>query len=219
MNNIFDFINGIIYINSLSYPDRLSNVTEQLKKINVDINDPRCKKIEALYPQKNQIPSGFNGRIGHYGCLYSHAMSYKYIESLNNGYYLILEDDIFIIDNFLMHFTKMINDIDNFFDIFYLYNIKNDTDPLKSYNSGLLKHKKAPKLTHAYIINSSFYLYKNYFQDIPYLLDHCNCRHHIDIILREYIPFKYIYTSKTTIIEQNRKKFKSHIKNSKRCIH
>jgi GR25 family glycosyltransferase involved in LPS biosynthesis len=220
MNNIFTFINQIIYINSLLYPDRLLNLKNQLKKIDVDINDFRCKKIEALYPTKEQIPPIFRGTYGHYGCIYSHSMAYKHISDHldNKGYSLILEDDILIDNNFFTHYNNMMRDIEYPFDIFYLHNIHNNTIPIKEFSSGLLKSAKLPKLTHAYIINNNLNLYNNYFKDIPSLLNKCSCRHHIDIILRDYICFKNIYTSKYSIIKQNRKQFKSHIKNSKKIL-
>ena len=118
--DIFSFVKEILYINSSLYPDRLQNLADQFAKIGINIKtDSRCKKIEAYYPLENEIPIFFKGKIGHYGCIVSHSMAYKYIAESSysdNNNYLIVEDDITINNNFLFIFTIIY--INNIYELY-----------------------------------------------------------------------------------------------------
>ena len=209
------FVDNTYIINGKQCVGRLKNSVDELKKIDIF----QYEIVEAIYPlliDNPYIPPSFKGNSGQLGCILSHIKVWEQIKNDKSNISLILEDDFSVnLSQYVLHIDNILEDLPSNFDIFYLHNFKNEEKNIYTYESGLLMKEKCPKTTHAYVLNSNFNIL-NWFSNLEDVLTNCKCRHHIDIMLKEYVNFNSIFACKQRIFWQNRKKFKSHILKSKR---
>lgn len=137
----------ILYINLDRRQDRNKNVLEQLKKINYNGNIERISAVDAIKLNFNIIPKTLitdEGLAtttskdmhlytyltkGAIGCALSHKIVFEKVLYGNNDYVLILEDNMWFIDNFNNKLKKVLaNFLDSKYDILWLgyHNKKNE---------------------------------------------------------------------------------------------
>ena len=159
-----------IKIVNLEYrTDRKENVIKELTKHNIltydIINAVDGKKLKPSYQLMNLIKNNnFNNRTGVIGCALSHLFLWKkLIDDPFNQYYIILEDDIELSDDFASKLEIIKNDVDK--DIIFIgyhmwsanrnnvintYDIKNKNPTIHKLNKGLYIGG-----TFAYVINKN----------------------------------------------------------------
>jgi len=226
MNNIFEFVDVIYYINSSTRPERQKSLEIELAKISVDIKDTRVIRVEAVYPKDHEVPKEvhgvkFDGNKGQWGCIQSHMKIWEDIRGKSSGNVLILEDDVEFDKNFYGHFSRIQQELSNSkFELFWLRNFTDSSIErarlVEKHASGLARRDGTPFETHAYIVNC----------DTINMYNHFNCRlgeivkqRHkafefaIDNLLMFCVQFKKIYTvTGFELATQKRNEFPTDIK-------
>lgn len=129
----------ILYINLSKRTNRKEHLLSQLKKINYNGSVERINAIDGSLLKLNLIPNSYftnkaledsvntNLSVGSYmtkgalGCALSHKIAYENILFGEGQYVLILEDDIFFVDDFNERLQILSNNIKKEdFDILYL---------------------------------------------------------------------------------------------------
>jgi glycosyl transferase family 25 len=168
-------IDNVYLINMDKDKERLKNVTKELDKFNI-----KFERISGINPkiltnkQKNKYVTNFcqkycsNGAIG---CGLSHFKIYEDVLKKKYNNVIVLEDDIYLTDDFLQILNDVLNELPNDYDILYIGSFGlSDLDQYYDYNI-LLKlvanNKKIilnknniyvpefPLGTHAYIISNN----------------------------------------------------------------
>lgn len=176
-NTNFDRLEDIVdcYVISMKREDRLKNIEEQQKKINIKINlyNAFDGRIFAITNQKKELKKKglldekgvhFNRdekkRNGEIGCALSHTGIYKMIKdkkknnNYNKKYTIVLEDDVLLNEKFMENLEKGLRKIKNKnFDILYLSITW--SQPGEKINDQIHKFVKGPIFgTYAYLINN-----------------------------------------------------------------
>jgi GR25 family glycosyltransferase involved in LPS biosynthesis len=119
----------IFYINLEERTDRCIEMEKSFKKLNIHnyerINSIEGKKIAC---PKLFIPFCQNNYIsnGAYGCYLTHKKCYENFLKLEQKYVLILEDDIYFLENFHEKFQRALEIIDKIEDFDFLYLSRSD---------------------------------------------------------------------------------------------
>lgn len=226
MNNIFEFVDNIYYINSSTRPEREKSLAGELSKIGVDIKDTRVIRKEAVYPKDNEVPKEvhgvrFDGNKGQWGCIQSHMGIWEAIKDKTSGKVLVLEDDVEFDKNFYGHFSRIESDLNNSnFELFWLRNFT-DSDIerrriVQRFPSGLAKRDGTPFETHAYIINcGSINMYKHFNMRFSEIVKQRGKAFEfaIDNLLMFCVSFSRIYTvTGFELASQKRNEFPTDIK-------
>ena len=153
-----------MYVISLRREDRLKNIAEQQRKIDVDIEIFDAVKGDQLNIDKLMddgiISRGWeNGpsfKKREIGCYLSHFYIYnKIVANKLPGYTIIFEDDFKIeSDNFMDDVKKAINITKGEFDLLYLGNHNSNHGELYSDNIYNVNKEETLIGTHCYIVNN-----------------------------------------------------------------
>jgi glycosyl transferase family 25 len=130
-NNLDDLDNLDIYvINLLTRPEKKIYIKNQLyenklKYIMFEAIDGTQLDIDILYRDgilyQNKDNTKRNLRKGEIGCALSHIIIWSKMLSSNKKYFLILEDDAILVENFKEKLTSILNDVENKdWDMLYL---------------------------------------------------------------------------------------------------
>jgi len=160
-NNYDNFIDYQV-IHMSENTDRNENITKMSKYINQNINIFEAVKgknvnLKKLYNFDEKINFNFYYKTkGEIGCYLSHLMLLKKLKNSNYKYCLILEDDFKIDDtNFHNNIIKLINNIDDEFDLLFIGNLNNNHGKHYKDNIYFINPNEYMWGTHGYIINIS----------------------------------------------------------------
>jgi glycosyl transferase family 25 len=193
------FVDNVYVINMDKDKQRLELITKECQKFNIKFE--RFTGIDATMLTKKEKSKYITDYCNNFcpnsiiGCAISHIKIYEDI--INKGYKnaLILEDDIYIDDDFYDILNKAFEELPDNYDILYLgflnfINYKENNNKFKN-----IYIPKIPLGTHAYIISNKGckklfkYLTKNIF-------------FHIDWIINFNMNKLNVYTTKKKIIYQ-----------------
>ena len=165
--NINNYFDKIFIINLKNRNDRLTSILSNLNKFNIT----NYERIDAYFiDDLNSIPNNFynnfrnNGILKHgekyvngaIGCKLSHVEAIKIAKNRNYKRILILEDDIFIRDNFNLEFEKLQKEINNIPDLDILLITGNHQNTPKKITKKLYKISETDALM-GYYVNSKLY--------------------------------------------------------------
>ena len=147
-----DFFDRIYIINLLERKDRLNETIQELKKINIDINDKKIEVFTAIKPKEAlDFPN-----IGTRGCFESHLSILKIAQKQNLNNVLIIEDDIQFNINFTSVEEQIIEKLASIdWDFLYLGHREEQEEQADSFT--IHKYSKSVMTTAFYAINSNIY--------------------------------------------------------------
>lgn len=134
-------VNGILYINLDSRPDRKKKIDMQLEKAEVPMG--LIHKIDGV----------LNNDCGHIGCAYSHVRALKYAKNKNWDRVLILEDDFEFKQPNNMLFNTL-KQLPKKFDVFMLATTYNEN---MSIGHPTVHKVKYATTTSGYIVQQHYY--------------------------------------------------------------
>jgi len=151
-------VDGIIYINLENRPDRKILLSEELNKINIDID--KTQKVAGVYRPKN----------GHKGCVQSHILGISIAKMNQWKNCLILEDDAELTtsgEEFQQKLDLIFDYLEGKeWDVIMLATANADKKPLE----GDIKKVNKATTGSAYIINH------NYYDTLKDLFEDCNSK-------------------------------------------
>ncbi len=145
--NLSGFFDKVILINLKRRPDRLKYALGELERINWPFNPPEL--IEGVDGQLQNLPIGFVGGHGAYGCNLSHVKALELAIKDGTENLLILEDDIVFESNFLEGVNHFLSNLPINWDIMMFGG--NHFIPPEIISDGICRCKSTG-LTHAYAI-------------------------------------------------------------------
>jgi glycosyl transferase family 25 len=160
----FNDLNFKMYVISLRREDRLKNIEDQQTKINHNIEIIDAVKGDKL-DLDNMINDGIissswkNGveyKKREVGCYLSHYNIYnKILSDREPGYTIVFEDDFnVIVDHFIINVNKIVELLNDDFDIIFLGNHTKNHGKLLNDNIFYLDQNELLIGTHSYIINN-----------------------------------------------------------------
>lgn len=165
MSNVFDFFDGIFFINMNHRKDRLESVTTEFEKQNIDADRyPGCKVyIEDLHPSTyNQLVSPHGTKAKYIesaiGCKTSQYNIIRLAKERGYKNVLIFEDDIqFVFDKETTAETLKgaLSELPEDYDLLYFSG--NHLHPLQDVGKKFLKRTSGTLTCHAYCINSKIF--------------------------------------------------------------
>lgn len=161
-NNEININYNVIYLKSINSNSRYNNIKDNELKLNKKIDffdaiNGSNINLNELSLYDSEIKLNFNYEyIGELGCYLSHMLLIKSFINSKDGYSVIFEDDLKILDDNLNDkITKIIEKLDGNFDIIYLGNL-NDNHGDKIIDDVYTINKSEYLWgTHAYIINNN----------------------------------------------------------------
>lgn len=193
------FVDNVYVINMDKDKHRFKQITKECQKFNIKFE--RFTGIDATILTKKEKSKYITNYCNNYcpnsiiGCAISHIKIYEDI--INKGYKnaLILEDDIYIYDDFYDILNKAFEELPDNYDILYLgflnfFNLKKNNNTNKNIFIPIL-----PFGTHAYIISN---------KGCKILLKHLrkNIFIHIDFMINLNMNKLNVYATKKKIIYQ-----------------
>ena len=195
MNN---YVDNIYLINMDKDKERLEVVTKECNNVNIKFErfpginiDKLSKNILDKYIPKEIQKYGTNGMIG---CGLSHLFIWK--DAINKNYknILVLEDDIYFINEYNEYLKNVMEELPYDYDILYLGYRDNICDPPKDCSYNYIYKPYFPLQTHAMIISN---------KGLKKLVNIINkVDDHIDRLIANNIDKLNIYASKKKIILQ-----------------
>jgi GR25 family glycosyltransferase involved in LPS biosynthesis len=112
------FYDAVYIINRAERTDRWLSCQKQFMSTNWPFQDPI--RVEAVEGDSLQIPKGWDGSVGAYGCLQSHIKVCDLAIQSGHSKVLILEDDFRLVGNFPTRLAKFIQHVPGDWDGIWL---------------------------------------------------------------------------------------------------
>lgn len=179
--NLTDWFDKVFVINCAHRPDRKEQVLAHLEATGMaDI--AKVIVYQAIVGDWVSNPSDWNSGRGAWGCLRSHQRLCEDVmhirddrDQLLTQNYLVLEDDVFFLDNALEELNKFMVALPTEWDQIYLGG-QHRQDPL-AWSPGVVIGRSVNR-THAYALNAKNY--QAFYRHISYASDYRGTNKHID---------------------------------------
>lgn len=177
-----DWFDRVYVINCSHRPDRLKAIEKEIRRSGIaDWN--KVKIFRAIIGDWTTAPADWNSGYGAWGCLASHRRLLEDVlhdrddrYSLNVRNYLVLEDDVFFVDDAVEKLNQFMKAVPDNWDQIYLGG-QHRRNPEPSGIDGMLLGKSVHR-THAYAISER--IYQRFYRHICYASDYRNTTKHID---------------------------------------
>lgn len=177
-----DWFDKVFVINCQHRPDRLKEFVDEI--ISKEIADlDKITIFQAVIGDFTTHPAGWGGGKGAWGCLQSHRriledLMHMRDDRLNLKWKsaLILEDDVFFLDNALVNLEVAMNSLPDVWGQLYLGG-QHMLAPIKINSEGLVAARSINR-THAYAIHADHV--QAIYRHISYMMDYNGNNYHID---------------------------------------
>lgn len=119
--------------NRIENKNNIRKVLDESKELNLDfLNATDVMQLKNFMESNKDFKLTWEGfKLGEIGCFGSHYIAWKELAKSKHDYLLILEDDAYLDESFLLNISKLYQELPKDYDFFSIYVDKNQEDRYK----------------------------------------------------------------------------------------